>query len=147
MQSPLHQHSGPAQRNRLVYLRGNFIDCAHVRIRRARASIKSAERADNIADVRIVDVPVDNVGDDVVGMPPTANFVSRSADPSDIVRLEQRGAVSRRQSLAGERAIQNRLNVSSFRHLPANNRLHYPIINEPFSNRVSDRSICVSRPG
>src|SRR5204862_154314 len=88
MQSSLHQHSGPAQRNRLVYFRANFIDRAHVRVRRPRASIKSAERADNIADIRIVDVPVDDVSDDVVGMTPAANFVGRGAHPRHIAKIK-----------------------------------------------------------
>src|SRR5258708_36571232 len=68
VQSALHQHTRAAQGNRLVNLRANLVDRAHVSIRGARPSIKRAERADYIADVRVVDVAIDDVSDDVVGL-------------------------------------------------------------------------------
>ncbi len=85
MQAALHQNTRAAQRNRLVNLCANFVNCPHVRIGRARPAIERTERADNIADVRVVDVAIDYVGDDVVGMPSPANFICGSADARDIV--------------------------------------------------------------
>ena len=93
MQSTLHQHARAAERNRLVDLGADLIDGADISVGRARPAIERAERADHIADVRVVDVAIDDVGDDVVGMTLLANFISSSADPRDVVRFEQRGAI------------------------------------------------------
>src|SRR5206468_7497957 len=68
MQPTLHQDARPAERNRLVNLRADLINRAHVSIGRARSSIERAESAYDIADVCIVDIPIDDVGDDVVEM-------------------------------------------------------------------------------
>src|SRR2546423_231551 len=63
MQSTLHQHARAAERNRLVNLRANLIDRAHVSIGRTRPAIKRAERADDVTDIRIINVSIDDVGD------------------------------------------------------------------------------------
>ena len=93
MQAALHQHTGAAKRDRLVDLLANFLERADVSVRRARATIESAEGTDNVADVGVVDVAVDDVGDDVCRMPALANFVGGRADAGDVMRLKQRGAI------------------------------------------------------
>ena len=112
MQSALHQNAGAAERNRLVNLVADFVDRAHVSVRRARPAIERAERAHDVADVRVVDVAVDDVGDDVVRMSSLANFVGGHADASDIVRFEQRGAIVGGDPLARKSLIQNALNFT-----------------------------------
>ena len=111
MQSALHQNARAAQRNRLVNLRADFIDGADVSIRRTGPAIECAEGADNVADICVVDVAIDDVGDDVVRMAAPANFISRCADPRDVVRFQQRRAVCGRQAVSAENFVQKRLNV------------------------------------
>ena len=88
MQSALHQHAGAAERDRLIDLFANGLDGLHVGIRRAWPPIESAERADHIADIRVVDVAIDDVGDDVVGMAALANLVRGGADGGDVIGLQ-----------------------------------------------------------
>src|SRR6266446_2472105 len=116
MQPALHQHARAAERNRLVNLRANLVDRAHVGVGRARPAIERAESTHDIADVRIVNVSIDDVGDDVFRMTRLANFVSRGADASYVVGLEQRGAVIGVQPFAGKRFVQDRLNID-FAHV------------------------------
>ena len=116
VQSALHQHARATQRDRLVNLLANFVERAHVSIGRAGPPIERAERADNVADVRVIDVAIDDVGDDVVRVTPPANLVSGRADARDVIRLEQRRALAGGHPLSGERLIENRLNVL---HVPS----------------------------
>ena len=111
MQPALHQNARAAQRDRLVNLFANFIERAHISVRRAGPAIEGAERADDVADVRVVDVAVDDVGDDVVGMLALANLVRGRADFRDVVRFEQRRAVVCRQSLPASARSRMGLNV------------------------------------
>ena len=112
MQPALHQNARAAQRDCLVNLFANLFERAHVSVRRARPSIERAEGADDVADVRVVDVSIDDVGDDVVGLLALANLVGGRADFRDVVRFEQRRAVVGGQSFPGERAVEDGLNVS-----------------------------------
>src|SRR5258708_2654053 len=85
MQPALHQNACATQRNRLVDLLANLIDSAHVGVRRAGPSIERAERADDVADVRVIYVAIDDIGDDVVRMTTLANLVGRGANARDVV--------------------------------------------------------------
>src|ERR1044072_3198871 len=96
MQSTLHQNSGTAKRNRLIDLLADFFECANVSIRRARPAIERTERANHAADAGVINIAVDDVSADVVGVSARANFGGGHADTGDVVRLEQRGAVRRR---------------------------------------------------
>src|SRR5437016_14507121 len=93
MQPALHQDARAAERNRLVNLRANLIDRAHVGVGRARPAIERAERADDVTYIRIVNVSIDDVGNYVIRMTSFPHFVGRGAYASNVVGLEQRGAV------------------------------------------------------
>ena len=112
MQSALHQHARAAQRNRFIDLGADFVNSADVSIGRARPAIESAERADHVADIRVVDVAIDYVSNDVVGMTLPANLVSSNADARDVERLQQYGAVTGVQPLSLESLVQDWLNLS-----------------------------------
>src|SRR5947208_12222630 len=116
MQSTLHQNAGAAERNGLVNLRANLIDRAHVGVGRARPAIERAESTNDVADVRIVNVSIDDVGDDVIRVTRFPNLVSRGADASYVVGLEQRGTIISVQPVAGQRFVENRLNID-LRHV------------------------------
>ena len=77
MQPALHQNAGAAQRDCLVNLCANFVERAHVSVGRARPPVERAESADDIADVRVVDVAIDDVGDDVVAGDGAGEFCQR----------------------------------------------------------------------
>src|SRR5262249_12342335 len=62
-------------------------------------------------DVGVVDVAIDDVGDDVVRMAALANLIGGGADGRDVVRLKQRGAILNRQPLAVEYVIENSSNL------------------------------------
>ena len=88
MQSALHQNARPTERDRFVNLRANLIDRAHVGVGRARPAIECAERADDVTYIRIVNVSIDDVGDDVVRMTSFPHFVGRGAYASNVVGLK-----------------------------------------------------------
>ena len=105
MQAALHQHAGAAESDRLVDPFADLVDRMHVRVGLARPAIKRAERADDVADVRVIDVAVDDVGDDVGGFfrwrissaarpMRTKSFDSSSAVQSSDVRRSPARALS-----------------------------------------------------
>src|SRR5260370_42644506 len=108
MQSALHQDTRPTERNRFVNLRANLIDRAHVGVRGAWPAIERTERTEDVADIRIVNVSIDDVGDDVIGMARLAKLISRAADASNIVGLDHPGAIVAFQPVPGNRFSDNR---------------------------------------
>src|ERR1700716_2145846 len=110
MQTALHQDASSAERNRFINLVADFVDGADVSVRRTRPPVESTEGANYVADIRVVDIAVDDVSDDVVRMPLLANFVSRDSHTSNIVRLEQRGAIIGSEPVARKSLVQNTLN-------------------------------------
>ena len=65
MQPALHQNARAAEGDRLVDPFADLLDRMDVCVRLARPPVERTERADDVADVRIIDVTVDDVGDDV----------------------------------------------------------------------------------
>src|ERR1700730_12600572 len=116
MQSSLHQHACAAQRDRLVDLRADLVNSPDVSVGGTRPAIESTKGADDVADVGVVYIPVDYVGDDVAGVAALANLVGSRADPGNFVRLKQSRAFVSSQALASERAIEDRLNISRCDH-------------------------------
>src|SRR5690349_10117914 len=111
MQTALHQHAGAAERDRLVDLLADLVERADVSVRRTGATIERAERADDVADVRVVDVAIDDVCAEVVRMSARAYLVGRSAHPRDVVRFKKLRALIRGHPLTSEHPVQDRLNI------------------------------------
>jgi len=69
--------------------------------------VKGAERANDVADVRIIDVPVDDVRNDLRVILASAYLVGGKADPQDILRFEERRAIFGRKPFARKCFIEN----------------------------------------
>ena len=112
MQPALHQHAGAAERDRLVDPLADLFDRMHVSVRLAGPAIERAERADDVAHVGVIDVAVDDVGDDVAS-DSCRMRISSAARPMRTKSCDSSSAVqsSLRQPLARQRLIQNRLNI------------------------------------
>jgi hypothetical protein len=88
MQTSLHQNACTPKRNGLINLRADFVERSNVSVGRARASVKRAKRANDVADVCVVDIAIDDVGDYVVRMPALPYFISGRADCCYVVRFK-----------------------------------------------------------
>ena len=110
VKAALHQDAGAAHRDRLVDLDANFIQRAHVRVGRTRTTI-GAECANYITNVCIVDVAIDDVGNDVLGMLALTDLVCGCANSSDIMRLEQSRTLLSGHSPAGQDLVEDWGNV------------------------------------
>src|SRR6266511_2233227 len=112
MQPALHQHACAAECDCFVDLFADLVDGANVSVRRTRPAIKSAEGADYVTDICVIDIAIDDVCDHIVSMSALTNFVSGGTDPRNIVRFEQRGAIIRGEPHACEGSLQNALNLT-----------------------------------
>src|SRR5690242_2591154 len=65
MKTALHKDARSAERERLVYPLTDLVYRMDICVRLSRPAIKRAERADYVADIRVVDVPVDDVRDNI----------------------------------------------------------------------------------
>src|ERR1051326_5683042 len=111
MQAALHQNACAAQGDGLINLLADFVERADVSFSVAGTTIESAEGTDDVADVRVVDVAINDIGDDAVWMTTLANLVGGEADADEVIGCEQCGAIVCRQAFARQSAIKNRLNV------------------------------------
>ena len=68
MQAALHQNAGAAESDGFVDAFADLVDRMDVSVRFPRPSIKRAECADDVADVRVIYVAVDDVGDNITGI-------------------------------------------------------------------------------
>ncbi len=116
MKPALHQDAGSAKGNRLINLRADLVERPHISVGSARPAIESAERADDIADIRVVDVAIDDVGDDVVGMLALPNFIGGSANRGYVMRLKQGRALICRHAPAVKHFFQNRFDICRHVH-------------------------------
>src|SRR6185503_11480383 len=121
VQSALHQYTRAAERDRLVDLFANSIERLHVGIGRAGPPVERAERAHNIADIRVVDIAIDDIRDDVVGMSALADFVRGGAHRGYVIGLKERGAILDRQALAVEHAVENSANLGVRHRIKSSN--------------------------
>ena len=104
----LHEGAGAADCQRLLDLREDHlvrqdIALAHV----ARLAVERAEVAVRHADVGVVDVPVDDVGDLAGIRLAVADLVGGGADRDEVARLHQRQRVGVGETLAVERAAED----------------------------------------
>lgn len=107
MQAALHQHARSAKLDRLVNALLDLLHRMDVCIRFTRPPIERAEGADDVANVRIIDVTVDDVGYDVGVVLASAYLVGGKADPQDILRFEERRAIFGRKPFARKCFIEN----------------------------------------
>src|SRR6266568_4631752 len=84
---PLHQDLYTAERFELVDLAPDLLEREHVAFGVLGSPVERAELAVGHADVSVIDVPVDDVGDHVLGVQAPARLVRETA------QLEQRGAL------------------------------------------------------
>ena len=80
MQPTLHQNPSPTERQRFVNLMKDGLERLDVAFRRTDGAVKSAEGAVFGADVRVVDVAVNLISDDVSGMHPPAHRIGFHSD-------------------------------------------------------------------
>src|ERR1051325_5451084 len=116
MQAALHQYPGSTECDGFIDLLINLVKRSYICVGCTGSPVKRAECAHNVADIRVIDIPIDYVSDDIVRMTLCANFICRNTHAGDVVRLEQRCALRRAHSLAGYHSIENCLNVSRFTH-------------------------------
>ncbi len=76
----LQQQLAAAERDGLVDLAEDFVEPEHVPFRRSDRTVERAEVAARDADVRVVDVAIDDVGDDAIGMTARTDFVGQRAE-------------------------------------------------------------------
>src|SRR5438552_2055501 len=110
MQSALHQNAGAAEFYCLVDPFADLFDRMNVSVRLSGPPIKRTERADDVANIGIIDVTVDYVRDDLGIVLALPYLVGGDADAGEIARLEQRCAILCRQPMASEDLVENRLN-------------------------------------
>ena len=104
----LHQHRGPVELERLLDLledHGLRQDVALAPI--ARLAVERAEGAVGLADVRVVDVPVDDEGDLIRIRLAAAQLVGGRADRDEVAAAQQDRGVLGAEPLARERALED----------------------------------------
>ena len=95
----LQQQLHAADRDRLVDLPEDLVEPEHVAFGRSDRPVERAEVALRDADVRVVDVAVDDVGDDALGMLARADRVGQPAEQRRRrvpIELERLGGASTR---------------------------------------------------
>ena len=113
MVAALHQQPGSAELDRLFDLLEDDRLRQQIALARvARAAVEGAEVAVRVADVGVVEVPVDDEGDPVgVGLA-VPDLVRSATDRDEVARLEQRERFGVGDPLACERLLQDRPDVS-----------------------------------
>src|SRR5262249_42900416 len=109
MMSALHQQAGAAERECLLDLLEDDRLRQEVALARvAGTAVEGAELAVRVADVRVVEVPVDDEGDPRrVGLA-VADLVRSTADRDEVARLQQGQRLVVRDALAVERPLEDR---------------------------------------
>jgi len=85
MKSALHQNARAAERDCFVNPFADFLNRMNVCVGLSRSAVKRAKRADNVADVSVIDVAVNDVSYDIRRIFPNPNFVRRKPDADKIV--------------------------------------------------------------
>ena len=87
MMPPLHQDLNPARRRKFVEFLIDLLERQHVMIFVAFRPIKRAKFAVNVADVRVVDIAIDDIGHDLA--PASAITFRLCQIPSSISKRAQ----------------------------------------------------------
>lgn len=112
VKSALHEHAGPAERDRFVDTLLDLFDRMNVSIRLSGTAIERTECTDDIADVGVIDIAVDDIRNNVAWIFPLADLVRRESYTDKIVRFEKRCAVFGREAFAVQGTIQNWLDIT-----------------------------------
>src|SRR5208283_925036 len=98
MVPPLQQNLRPAQRQRLLDLPVQLFHRDHVCVGVLLCAIESAELEIHVADVGVIDVPINDVGDDLVAAPVICSGPGDLAPP-----ICQRAQLLERQMVKSQR--------------------------------------------
>ena len=111
MKATLHQDARSAKRDRLIDPFTDLIHRVHVCVRLTWPAIERAERADYIADVRVIYIAIDDVCDDIGRIMTHPNLMRSETDADEIFRFEKGSAVFGSEPLAGDGLIEYGLNI------------------------------------
>src|SRR5215510_3131031 len=111
METSLHQHAGSTERDSLIDLRADFFHRSDVSVRRPWPAIERTESAHDVADVRVVDIAIDDVRDNVVRMTAAPNLVRRRADAGYVVRFKQCRTIIATEAATAQPFVQDTLNL------------------------------------
>src|SRR5262249_13343257 len=117
METSLHQHAGSAQRDSFIDLCADFFHRPDVSVRRPRPAIERTESAHDVADVRVVDIAIDDVSDDVVRMTAAPNLVGSRANAGYVVRFKQFRTIVSTEAATAQPFVQNTLNLGVWHRL------------------------------
>src|SRR5262245_7877628 len=107
MQAALHQYARTTQCNRFVDLLTDFIERANVCIGGPGSAIERAERTHDVTHVRVIDVAINDVRDDVARMSARSDLICGSTHLGDVVRLEEIRALVGGHALACKHSVEN----------------------------------------
>ena len=89
MQSALHQNAGATERQGLINFLINGLERLDVSFSGSHGPVERAEGTILGAEVRVVDIPIDLVGDYTRGMQPLANGIGFHGDCQEVVGSEK----------------------------------------------------------
>src|SRR5262245_36669503 len=111
MMAPLHQDAGPPKRQGLLDLGVERLLRVEIPLGVPRVAVEGAEGAANHADVRVVDVAIDDVRDDRLGVKAPAHAIGRHAEIEKRSLAQEQQGVHCPKALAGGDALENRVDL------------------------------------
>ncbi len=108
MKPALHQHAGTAEVDRFIDAFADLVDGMNICVRLSGPAVKRAKRADDVADVGIINVAIDDVGNDIARILSLAYLIGRKADADKIVAIRA-ARCSLRRSTARHLALYPKL--------------------------------------
>src|SRR6187549_3134978 len=111
MNAPLHKYSGAAERQGFFDLLVDHVIREDVGFGVSLHPIEGTECAELFADVRIVDIPINDVADHIVRMPTNSNLIRGFGQIEKICVLKEHDCLLRRHSCSFN-GIEDRSNVS-----------------------------------
>src|SRR6185369_7874860 len=107
MQATLHQYTGTTKRYGFVDLLADLFKRPYVSIRSTGPPVKRTESTDNVTNIRVINVSIDDVSNDVFRMTAGANLISGRAHLSNVMRHQQLSAVINRDAFTAENSFEN----------------------------------------
>ena len=112
MNPALHQNAGPAQRNRLFDFLVDDVVGQDVRFRIAFYPVKRAKAAEFFANIRVIDIAVDDIADDVIGMETSPYPICSAGQLQQVRFFKESNRLLRADSQACGRGFQFRADAS-----------------------------------